>query len=100
MTESPVELMAHQLEGIEFLVEKGAGLLAFEQGLGKTLVAIEAFRRVLVEGQAKRLLVLCPNSLKRNWMAELARYAPEMNAEIVEGEPRDRRRQFSKSHAT
>jgi SNF2 family DNA or RNA helicase len=92
--------MDHQREGIEFLVHRRAGLLAFEQGLGKTLVAIEAFRRARREGGAGCLLVICPNSLKRNWKAELLRFAPELDAEIIEGTARIRRKAFSETGAT
>lgn len=94
-----MELMAHQHQGIDFLVQKRAGLLAFEQGLGKTLVAIEAFRRVNRAGDAARLLVICPNSLKRNWLAELSRFAPELSVEIVEGVPRHRRKKLRETSA-
>jgi SNF2 family DNA or RNA helicase len=91
--------MAHQREGIEFLVRGHAGLLAFEQGLGKTLVAIEAFRQVQRDGSAVCLLVICPNSLKRNWAAEIIRFAPDFSAAIVEGPPRHRRQLFAETGA-
>jgi SNF2 family DNA or RNA helicase len=94
-----VELMAHQREGIDFLTSKRFGLLAFEQGLGKTLVAIDAFRRVWATREAERLLVICPNSLKRNWVAELEKFAPEFKADIAEGTPTERRRIFATSSA-
>ena len=92
-------LMAHQREGVEFLLAKGSGLLAFEQGLGKTLVAIEAFRRLRAEGRADTLLVVCPNSLKRTWAVELTRFAPDLDAHIVEGGPRERRRGLAETRA-
>jgi SNF2 family DNA or RNA helicase len=94
-----IALMDHQREGIEFLTRGSSGLLAFEQGLGKTLVAIEAFRKLLFEGKADRLLVICPNSLKRNWVAEIRRYAPELSTAIVEGSSRERRRLFAEASA-
>jgi SNF2 family DNA or RNA helicase len=94
-----VELMEHQRLGIDFLTRGRAGLLAFEQGLGKTLVAIDAFRRVWAAREADRLLVICPNSLKRNWVAELKRFAPEFTVDIAEGPPQTRRRIFATSKA-
>lgn len=87
-----VHLMAHQEEGIAFLLEKQSGLLAFEQGLGKTLVAIKAFVRLRAEGRADALLVICPNSLKRNWVSEFTRFEPGVDVEIVEGAASVRRR--------
>jgi SNF2 family DNA or RNA helicase len=93
------QLMEHQRLGVDFLVQKRAGLLAFEQGLGKTLVAIEAFRRVQKEGGASRMLVICPNSLKLNWVAELARFAPEFDVAVIGGASRQRRRLLSETAA-
>lgn len=93
-------LMEHQREGIDFLTRARGGLLAFEQGLGKTRVALEAFRRVWLAGNAGRLLVICPNSLKRNWLAEITRFAPELDSAIVEGNARRRRELFAESTAT
>lgn len=94
-----VELMEHQREGVAFLTEGRQGLLAFEQGLGKTLVAIDAFRQLREEGEADRMLVICPNSLKRNWVAEIAKFAPGVTVQIAEGTPKERRRTFANSSA-
>jgi SNF2 family DNA or RNA helicase len=91
--------MAHQVEGVEFLLNQRVGLLAFEQGLGKTLVAIDGFRRLISRGAAERMLVICPNSLKRNWVAEIARFAPGLDAVIVEGNARARRLLFAATTA-
>jgi len=95
-----MQLMRHQEEGVGFLLAQGSGLLAFEQGLGKTLVAIEAFQRLLQSAKAKRLVVVCPNHLKRNWVAELDKFARELDAEIIEGRAAVRRRALSRTVAT
>ena len=94
------ELLQHQSEGVEFLTGCGAGLLAFEQGLGKTFVAIEAFRRLLTAGRTDKLLVICPNSLKRNWVAEFAKFAPELTVGVAEGTPKMRRAAFRESRTS
>lgn len=93
------ELLEHQHEGVGFLTGRDAGLLAFEQGLGKTFVAIEAFRTLVREGRADRMLVVCPNSLKRNWVAEFEKFAPEVSVDVAEGTPRSRRTTFRGSRA-
>jgi len=93
------QLLQHQYEGVDFLTGNGAGLLAFEQGLGKTFVAIEAFRRLLDGGRADRLIVICPNSLKRNWVAEFAKFAPSLSIDVAEGTPKKRRATFRESRA-
>ena len=93
------ELLQHQHEGVDFLTGQGSGLLAFEQGLGKTFVAISAFRLLLDSGRADRLLVICPNSLKRNWVAEFTKFAPTVSVEVAEGPPKKRRATFRESRA-
>lgn len=93
------ELLQHQHEGIDFLTERGAGLLAFEQGLGKTFVAIEAFRRLLDGKRAHKMLVICPNSLKRNWVAEFAKFTPHISVDVAEGSPKKRRLTFRESRS-
>jgi SNF2 family DNA or RNA helicase len=93
------ELLQHQHAGVDFLIGRGAGLLAFEQGLGKTFVAIEAFIRLLDNGLADKMLVICPNSLKRNWVAEFSKFTPLISVEVAEGTPQDRRASFRQSRA-
>lgn len=93
-------LMRHQLEGVEFLLGRRSGLLAFEQGLGKTRVAIESFVRLMGAGSADLMLVLCPNSLKRNWVAEIEKYAPALSTLVIEGVARDRRQAIGTARET
>jgi SNF2 family DNA or RNA helicase len=93
------DLMRHQIEGVEFLLGRGSGLLAFEQGLGKTLVAIAAFQRLFKSKDAIRMVVICPNSLKRNWSSELDKFAPGLSWEIAEGPPVHRRKQLAATDA-
>ncbi|MYK87802.1 MAG: DEAD/DEAH box helicase [Acidobacteria bacterium] len=93
-------LMAHQREGVDFLLARRAGIIAFEQGLGKTLVAIEAFRRLHRAGAVRGMLVLCPNSLKRTWAAELERFAPDLDVELIEGARAERRSTLGRTVAT
>jgi SNF2 family DNA or RNA helicase len=95
-----VALMEHQKEGVAFLTGGRRGLLAFEQGLGKTLVAIDSFRQLRERNEADRMLVICPNSLKRNWVAEIAKFAPSLIVAIAEGTPKTRRAVFAGSTAS
>lgn len=92
--------MAHQREGVGFLLARRSGIVAFEQGLGKTLVAIEAFRRLRNNGAVCAMLVLCPNSLKRTWAAELRRFAPDLSVDLIQGARRERRARLGQTNAT
>ena len=89
---SAVALMPHQEEGVSFLLDRKSGLVAFEQGLGKTRVALEAFRRALKAGAVDALIVICPNSLKDNWAEEVARFTPGLTVSVVRGNGRERRK--------
>jgi SNF2 family DNA or RNA helicase len=100
MTSVQPQLMEHQKEGVAFLSGQSGGLLAFEQGLGKTFIALRAFEDVRSAGTAERLLVICPNSLKRNWLAEIQKWTPELDAIIIEGTSRERRTLFLATDAS
>jgi len=89
---SELALMPHQEEGVNFLLDRKSGLVAFEQGLGKTRVALEAFRRALNAGTVDALIVICPNSLKDNWDEEVARFTPSLTVSVVRGNGRERRK--------
>ena len=60
-----------QVEGIEFALERRATLIADEPGLGKTITAA-GFINALPE--IRRVLIICPASLRLNWKRELGRW--------------------------
>lgn len=59
-----------QRAGIEWSVERSGVLIADPMGLGKTIQAIGTCNAV----NARRVLVICPNSLKMNWFEELRKW--------------------------
>jgi SWI/SNF-related matrix-associated actin-dependent regulator 1 of chromatin subfamily A len=65
-----VKLHAYQEDGVRYLAERNAALLADVPGLGKTAQAIRACDEV----DALRVLVLCPAVVVENWKAEIARW--------------------------
>ena len=58
--------MPFQRAGIEYAVQRERTLIADPPGLGKTIQAIGVHNVI----QAKRVLIVCPASLKRNWERE------------------------------
>lgn len=60
-------LHEYQFRGTAFLAGRARALLADEPGLGKTLQAIAAAEAV----KAKRILVVCPASVRLNWAQEI-----------------------------
>lgn len=69
MTESPL-LRSYQLQGIKQMCDRRHTLLADEPGLGKTAQVIG----VINELELRRVLVICPASVKINWVRELNKW--------------------------
>lgn len=82
-------LFPYQRDGVAHLVAAGRGLLADDMGLGKTVQAIAACEVLRARGEASRVLIVAPTSLKHQWAAEIERHAGE-RAVIVGGEGRAR----------
>ncbi len=61
------------------------GILADEMGLGKTLQMIAVLLDHKKRGEKGTSLVVCPSSLVYNWLNEITRFAPELDAVTVTG---------------
>lgn len=72
--------LSHQKEAIEKLVGNDKYILADDMGLGKTTSTIIA----ALETQAKKVLIICPASLKINWQREIENYS-DKSVSIIEG---------------
>ena len=80
-------LLSHQKEAIQKLLENKKFILADDMGLGKTTSSIVA----ALETGAKKILIICPATLKINWKREIENYS-ERSIFIAEG------KQFSTEH--
>lgn len=86
-------LFPYQREGVEHLASRGRALLADDMGLGKTVQAIAACELLRRRGEASRVLIVTPASLKDQWAREIARYTGE-RAVVIGGGGEARRRAF------
>lgn len=66
-----VTLLPHQEENVRFAAGRKATLIADAPGCGKTFSTIALANCFL----PKRVLVICPSSLKINWKREFAKYS-------------------------
>jgi len=67
-----MSLFGVQLEALRRGADKHGFAYFMEQGLGKTLTALTDFADKVAKREATRLVVVCPNSFKGGWKAEIA----------------------------
>ena len=72
--DAKVDLNPHQVEAALFAFKSplsNGAILADEVGLGKTIEAGILLSQKWAEG-SRRILIICPSSLRKQWMQELA----------------------------
>ena len=74
-------LLKIQEEAIKFLVSRKKCILANEMGSGKTTAAVVSS----LEGGYKHILVICPASIKNNWVNELSYFVDKDDITVVNG---------------
>lgn len=67
-------LLPYQQEGVLHLAFGERALLADEMGLGKTVQAIAACELLASRTQIRRVLVVCPASVKAEWEEQIGRF--------------------------
>jgi len=89
------DLFPHQRAGVAFLAASKRALLADEPGLGKTAQAIRALKRLKEQGEdVFPAMIVCPNTLKKNWEREFHRWWPEVTTQVIKGAAGQRKKQF------
>jgi len=89
------DLFPHQRAGVKFLAIARRALLADEPGLGKTAQAIRALKELQDRGEdVFPALIVCPNTLKKNWKREFERWWPGIDVEVIKGSATQRRKIF------
>jgi len=87
------ELLPYQLDGIAFAAGTGRAVLADDMGLGKTIQGIGVAELLRREAGIKKVLVVCPATLKSQWRSEIERFS-ERNSQVVLGSAAARARQY------
>jgi len=70
-------LFPHQRVAIKWLCETKRAFLGDDMGLGKTLTVITYYEFMRVAQENDFLLIVCPNSLTRNWGREMKQWFPK-----------------------
>lgn len=87
--EKNVQLYPFQEEAVEeFLLPKKRGLIGFDMGLGKTVLALEFARRAGM----RSIMVLAPGALLGQWKSELEKHFGYHGAVTISGKVQKRKR--------
>ncbi|KAK2657235.1 hypothetical protein Ddye_010287 [Dipteronia dyeriana] len=88
------KLKSYQIKGVKWLIslwQNGLnGILADQMGLGKTIQTISFLAHLKGKGLHGPYLVIAPLSTLSNWVNEISRFTPSINAIIYHGSKKDR----------
>lgn len=74
--------LPYQKAGIQFCLSKDAVLIGDEMGLGKS---IETIGLINSDGSIRKVLIVCPASLRINWMREIVKWCTRDVTVFVHG---------------
>jgi superfamily II DNA or RNA helicase len=89
-----VEILPYQLDGIAFAAGAGRAVLADDMGLGKTLQGIGLAELLAREAGIRKVLVVCPASVKAQWAHEIKRFS-DRDCHVVLGAAHGRASQYA-----
>jgi SNF2 family DNA or RNA helicase len=82
-------LRKYQVIDVARLIDQKKALDANDMGLGKTLEALCAIAYLRAKNEAKKVLVLCPSSIKKQWSEEALKWV-KIDAFVINGTPAKR----------
>lgn len=89
-----IPLLPYQLDGIAFAAGAGRAVLADDMGLGKTIQAVGTAEMLAREAEIKKVLVVCPASLKSQWRSEIHRFC-DRDVQLIGGASAQRTTQYN-----
>ena len=91
-------LLPYQPEAVDKMCERGSMLVAYDLGLGKTVLTIAAIERLREEGKVKSGgLVVCLSSLKYQWASQIKKFTDGSKVLVVDGTPKKREQQYAQA---
>ena len=89
-------LLPYQVEAVEAMVDRKKMLVAYDLGLGKTVLTIAALEQLKDEGKITEPgIVICLSSLKYQWAEQIRKFTDgAANTVVVDGTPSKRAEQY------
>jgi SNF2 family DNA or RNA helicase len=85
-----VPLLPYQLDGVAFAAGAGRAVLADDMGLGKTIQGVGVAEYL---AEVRKVLVVCPASLKSQWRSEIHRFG-DRDVQLIGGRTAERLSQY------
>ena len=95
-------LLPYQVEAVDKMIERRQVLVAYDLGLGKTVLTIAAIEALRKSGDISGpTLVVCLSSLKFQWAKEISKFSDRTSV-VIDGSRTKRNAQYAESvaHAT
>ncbi|MSR57845.1 MAG: helicase [Planctomycetaceae bacterium] len=86
-------LLPYQLDGIAFAAGAGRAIIADEMGLGKTIQGVGTAEYLAREAGIRKVLVICPASLKSQWRNEIHKFC-DRDVQLISGAIAERSGQY------
>ena len=88
-------LLPYQPEAVDRMCERGSMLVAYDLGLGKTVLTIAAIERLMDEQEINEPgLIICLSSLKYQWKSQIEKFTNGSTALVIDGTPSKRAEQY------
>ena len=93
------KLLPYQPEAVDRMVERKKMLVAYDLGLGKTVLTIAAIERLRDEDKLVGPgLIICLSSLKYQWASQIEKFTDgAANTMVIDGTPSQRSRQYAEA---
>jgi SNF2 family DNA or RNA helicase len=93
------QLLPYQPEAVERMFERKNVLVAYDLGLGKTVITISAIEWLMDENKITEPgIIVCLSSLKYQWESQIHKFTKGTSQTlVVDGTPKQRQRQYKKA---
>jgi SNF2 family DNA or RNA helicase len=92
-------LLPFQPEAVEAMTRRGKMLVAYDLGLGKTVLTIAALEQLMDSGSVREPgIIICLSSLKYQWAEQIRKFTDgSSNPLVIDGTPKQRAEQYAEA---